>query len=59
MRNVKLDFTITDGINTLTDAIALPDDHTLTDDEIEAMKMQRLSDWVAAINTPAEIPAQE
>ena len=59
LRNVKLDFTITDGTNTLTDAIVLPDDHTLTDDEIETMKVQRLSDWVAAINTPAEIPAQE
>jgi hypothetical protein len=59
VRNVKLDFTITDGINTLTDAIVLPDDHTLTDDEIEAMKMQRLSDWISPPITPAEIPAQE
>jgi hypothetical protein len=56
---VKLDFTITDGINTLTDAIVLPDDHTLTDDEIEAMKVQRLSDWISPPITPAEIPAQE
>jgi hypothetical protein len=59
VRNVKLDFTITDGINTLTDAIVLPDDHTLTDDEIEAMKVQRLSDWILPPITPAEIPAQE
>jgi len=56
---MKIDFTATDGTNTLTDAIILPDNHTLTDAEIEAIKMQRLSDWVAAINPPAEIPAQE
>jgi hypothetical protein len=56
---VKIDFTITDGINTLTDAIVLPNDHTLTDDEIDAMKVQRLSDWISPPITPAEIPSQE
>ena len=34
------------------DAIHLPDDHTLTDDEIEAMKQQRLDNWIAAITAP-------
>jgi hypothetical protein len=36
-----------------SDAIVLPDDHILTDDEIEAMKQQRLSNWIAVV-TPVE-----
>ena len=36
------------------DALHLPDDHGLTDDEIEAMKQQRLSNWLAVIETPQD-----
>lgn len=36
-----------------SDAIVLPDDHGFTDDEIEAMKQQRLNNWIAAV-TPVE-----
>ena len=56
---MKIDFTATDGVTTLVDAFILPDDHTFADVEIEAMKMQRLSDWIAAINTPPEITPPE
>jgi hypothetical protein len=34
------------------DALNLPDDHTFSDDEIEAMKQQRLTNWLAVINSP-------
>ena len=34
---------------TFADAIHLPDDHTLTDADIEAMKQQRFDNWVAHI----------
>lgn len=31
------------------DALDLPDDHTYTDIELDAMKQQRLTDWVERI----------
>lgn len=34
------------------DALCLPDDHSFTDSEIEAMKQQRYDNWVAYIETP-------
>ena len=37
------------------DAIVLPDDHTLTDADIEAIKEQRYAAWLVAI-TPIEDP---
>ena len=42
------------------DALNLPDDHTFTDEEIEAMKEQRRDNWIKVIETPApEVPAEE
>ena len=52
---IKIDFTKTDGIYTLRDALHLPDDHTLTDADIEAMKQERFDKWVAVITAP-EVP---
>ena len=34
------------------DALHLPDDHGLTDDEIEAMKQERFNNWLAVVNAP-------
>jgi hypothetical protein len=31
------------------DANTLPEDHTFTDDEIESMKQERLTNWLAAV----------
>jgi len=33
-------------------ALNLPDDHTYTDDELEAMKQAHISDWLTAITDP-------
>ncbi len=43
------------------DAIHLPDDHTLTAADIEAMKQQRLDNWLAVVTAPPveEPPAEE
>lgn len=51
---VQIDFEITDGQYTLTDAIYLSDDHTLTVEEIEAMKQQRFNNWIAVITAEPE-----
>lgn len=40
------------------DALILPDDHGLSDAEIEAMKQQRYDNWQTIINTPP-LPPQE
>jgi len=50
---MKIDFTFDTSYGTFCDAIVLPDDHTLTDDEIEAMKQQRLNNWIAVVTAPS------
>jgi len=46
---VTIDFELTQNGYTLKDAIILPDDHGLTDAEIEAMKQKRFDDWLAIV----------
>ena len=36
------------------DALILPEDHGLSDAEIEAMKQQRYDNWLIVINTPPQ-----
>ena len=45
-------FEMTDGVNTLRDAIVLPDGVTMTQAEIDAMKQARFDAWLEVINTP-------
>jgi len=47
-----IDFEKSDGTYTLKDAIILPDDHGLTDAEIEAIKQKRFDDWLAIVTAP-------
>ena len=60
---MKIDFEITQNGLTYRDALHLPDDHTLTQAEIEAMQIERFNNWVtfveAASNTPTEEPQAE
>lgn len=49
---INIDFEKTDGTYTLRDALWLPDDHNLSNDEIEAMKQERFDNWVAIITAP-------
>lgn len=39
---------------TLKDAIVLPDDHGLTDAQIEVIKQQRFDDWYAVVTAPQD-----
>ena len=50
---MKIDFSFETSYGMFSDAIVLPDDHGFTDVEIEAMKQQRLSNWIADV-TPVE-----
>jgi hypothetical protein len=50
---MKIDFSFDTQYGTFSDAIVLPDNHNLSDAEIDAMKQQRLNDWIAVV-TPVE-----
>ena len=49
---MKIDFEFTTHHGLFRDALHLPDDHTFTDDEIQAMKQQRVDNWIAVVTTP-------
>jgi len=49
---VTISFSFDTQYGKFADAIVLPDDHTLTDAEIEAIKQQRLDNWIAAVTAP-------
>jgi hypothetical protein len=49
---MKINFSFDTQYGKFADALHLPDDHTLTDAEIEAMKQQRLDNWIAVITAP-------
>jgi len=52
---MKIDFSFDTQYGKFADAIVLPDEHTLTDAEIEAMKQQRLDNWIAVLTTPSDV----
>lgn len=45
---MKIDFTI----NGFSDALNLPDDHSLSNQEIESMKQSRYDAWYAIVTNP-------
>ncbi len=49
---VKIDFEIVRDGNVYRDALHLPDDHTLTDSEIDALKEERYANWLYIVNNP-------
>lgn len=53
---IKIDFekTSEDGLMVYRDALYLPEDHTFTEEEVEAMKQERFNRWYAAVTTPPE-----
>lgn len=50
---IKIDFEFDSTYGVFRDALHLPDDHTFTDEEIQAMKQQRFDSWWAAVNAPS------
>ena len=51
---IKIEFVIEQNGERFADALHLEDDHTFTDEEIEAIKQARFDKWYAFINTPTE-----
>jgi hypothetical protein len=48
----RIEFEKMHGELVFRDAITLPDDHALTDANIEAIKQERFDNWVAIITAP-------
>ena len=58
---MKIDFEFQTPHGLFRDALHLADDHTFTDEEIQAMKQQRVDNWIAVVTAPPaeEAPAEE
>lgn len=49
---MKIDFEFQTEHGLFRDALHLPDDHGLTDAQIEAMKVERRDNWIAVVTAP-------
>ena len=49
---MQLIFTFETKYGKFTDALYLDEDHAFTEADIEAMKQERLSNWIAMIESP-------
>lgn len=49
---MKIDFEFTTPHGLFRDALHLPDNHNYSATEIEAMKVQRRDNWIAAVTSP-------
>ena len=55
----RIEFEKMHGELVFRDAITLPDDHTLTESDIEAIRQERFDNWVTIITAPPPDPAPE
>lgn len=53
---LKIDFEFDTAYGVFRDALYLPKDHQFSDAEIDAMKQERLDNWISIIENP---PAPE
>lgn len=56
---IKIDFEFETPHGKFADAIHLPDDHSYTEAEIQAMKEQRRDNWIAIVTAPPVEPPVE
>lgn len=58
---IKIDFEFDTLHGVFRDALHLPDDHSFTEEEILAMKVQRRDNWITIVTAPPveEPPVQE
>lgn len=52
---IKIDFEADTPYGVYRDALWLPEDHTLTQAEIEALKQERIDNWVAIVSAPPPV----
>jgi hypothetical protein len=56
---IKIDFEFETQYGVFRDALYLPEDHTFTDEQIAAMKQERLDNWLFIVENPPEMVAAE
>ena len=57
---MKIDFEFQTEHGLFRDALHLPDDHSLSEEQLQAMKEQRRDAWIAVVSAPpVEEPEQE
>jgi hypothetical protein len=49
---MKIDFEFESNYGVYRDALYLDDNHSLTEQDIEAMKLERFNNWVYAVENP-------
>jgi len=55
---MQIRFTFETEFGAFSDALHLDDDHTFTEAEVEAMKQERLANWLVVVNpSPEQIEA--
>lgn len=55
---IKIDFTFETEYGIYRDALYLDDNHSFTVEEIEAMKQERVDNWIKSIAKPVEVLEQ-
>ena len=53
---MKIDFSFDTQYGKFADALILPDNHNLSDEAIDALKQERLDNWIAAVTY---VPTEE
>lgn len=56
---MKIDFEFTTKYGKFADALHLSDDHSYTDEQIAAMKQERLDNWLFVVENPPEAEMSE
>jgi hypothetical protein len=57
---IKIDFEFDTPHGVFRDALHLPEDHGMTDEQIDAMKTQRVDNWIAIVTAPpVELPPEQ
>jgi hypothetical protein len=51
---IKIDFEFDSSYGVFRDALHLPEDHGLSEAQIEALKQERLDNWLAILSMPQE-----
>lgn len=50
---MKIDFEFNTEYGLFRDALYLEDNHAFTEEDLQAMKQERVDNWILAITTPA------
>ena len=56
---MKIQFSKDTEYGVFSDALNLPDDHGMTDEQIETLKQERVTAWITVITTPTPEPIPE